>query len=90
MSDSAIDWKCAGCGIPSPDRIQVCDCPTQVVTQISGKSEWKRPPDAGKITDHCHALLGSLYEKKASRVRLTTEDIDLIKVALRQYADAQS
>lgn len=85
-----IDWRCAGCGKPSPDRIRVCDCPTAVVTQPSGRGEWKRPPNAGKITDHCQVLIGSLYEKKASRVRLTTEDIDLIKVALKRYADQHS
>lgn len=85
-----IDWRCAGCGTPSPDRIRVCECPTEVVTQPGGKSEWKRPENAGKITDHCQALIGNLYETKASRVRLTTDDVDLIKVALKQYADAQS
>jgi|HubBroStandDraft_1064217.scaffolds.fasta_scaffold08818_9 hypothetical protein len=80
------DWRCAGCGKPSPDRIAVCDCPTNVVTQPAGRGEWKRPANAGKITDHCHALIGSLYEE--SITQLTTEDVDLIKSALKKYADA--
>jgi hypothetical protein len=26
-------WKCAGCGVPSPDRIRACNCPTAVLWQ---------------------------------------------------------
>lgn len=80
------DWKCCGCGIPAPDRVPACNCPTQAVSK-GDKTEWKRRHDAGKISDHCRNLLGHLYEKKASRIRLTTEDIDLIKCAIKEYAD---
>jgi hypothetical protein len=26
-------WKCAGCGVPSPDRVRACNCPTAVLWQ---------------------------------------------------------
>ena len=29
-------WKCAGCGVPSPDRIRACNCPTEVLWQEGG------------------------------------------------------
>jgi hypothetical protein len=35
-----LEWTCAGCGIPSPDRKRSCDCATNVVCSGS-KQEWK-------------------------------------------------
>lgn len=83
------DWKCCGCGKVSPDRERTCECPTEVVFR-NGKTEWKRRPGAGGISQHCHTLIGTLFEKKPSRIRLGAEDIDLIKVALKEYAAQHS
>jgi hypothetical protein len=35
------EWRCAGCGIVSPDRARSCSCPTDVVVK-DGMQEWKR------------------------------------------------
>jgi hypothetical protein len=35
------EWTCAGCGIPSPNKMRSCDCPTNVVCW-DRKHEWKR------------------------------------------------
>jgi hypothetical protein len=26
-------WKCANCGVVSPDRVRACNCPTEVLWQ---------------------------------------------------------
>jgi hypothetical protein len=38
-------WKCAGCGVPSPDRIRACDCPTAVLWQEEAETVTKVDPD---------------------------------------------
>lgn len=38
------DWKCAGCGAPSPGRFRSCDCPTSIVYksgQLREAARWK-------------------------------------------------
>lgn len=45
--DEENEWRCAGCGVLSPDRVRQCDCPTGVVCMGFGptqKSAWKREP----------------------------------------------
>lgn len=39
MTDT--EWKCAGCGAASPDRVRVCSCPTSVVYKPNGPQAWK-------------------------------------------------
>lgn len=34
-------WKCAGCGMPSPDRIRACNCPTAVLWQEGAETVTK-------------------------------------------------
>lgn len=49
------DWRCAGCGKPSSDRVRNCDCVTSVVFKEGGGSEWKKEPP--EMTPERHALL---------------------------------
>lgn len=37
------DWKCSGCGAPTPDRVRCCECPTSCVSR-EGESAWKIEP----------------------------------------------
>ncbi len=83
---SEPDWKCAGCGKPSPGRVEICGCPTQVVT-AGNKSAWKRPPGAQEASERCHKLIGRLYEMPAPGW-MDAKDVDLIKVALKSYAES--
>lgn len=46
--DSALEWRCAGCGAPSPLMVQSCECPTRVVWRGS-KAEWKRSSSAKQV-----------------------------------------
>lgn len=81
------EWTCAGCGALSPDRMRTCDCPTNVVCW-DRKREWKRSRDAVGASDRCHKIIGLLYENPSAG--LEPSDVDLIKSALKQYADARS
>lgn len=33
-----LDWKCSGCGKPSPDRLRTCDCPTNCLSGSKGSA----------------------------------------------------
>jgi hypothetical protein len=46
-----MDWKCSGCGTPTPDRIRVCDCPTNCVSNGNGKSAWKIDPWPNRLAE---------------------------------------
>lgn len=83
-----MDWKCSGCGKPSPGRARSCECPTNVVYQDDGKNAWKLEAGAPKTVEHCHDLIGRLYENPSSPLR--AEDVDLIKTALRQHVERLS
>lgn len=30
-SDDATKWVCCGCGSPAPNRVETCDCPTELL-----------------------------------------------------------
>lgn len=48
MTEAVKNWKCAGCGIISPDQLRSCDCPTNVVYMPGEKrSAWKRDTGIG-------------------------------------------
>lgn len=43
---SEYEWTCAGCGVPSPNKMRSCDCPTNVVCwdrKAAWKSDGKEP-----------------------------------------------
>jgi len=93
------DWKCAGCGKPSPHRVRACDCPTNCVVQGSS-SAWKREAGTQEASDRCHKLLARFYEMPVTKMDggltivstphwLDAKDVDLIKAALKHYADVQ-
>ena len=81
------DWKCAGCGIISPRKIRICDCPTGCVFKyMNGKmTNELKIEHYDTVADHCHAIIGRMYER-GWRQEMPTEDIDLIKTALASYA----
>jgi hypothetical protein len=53
-----LDWKCAGCGAPSPDRFRSCRCPTNCVTIGHGKkSAWKIEPEPHRLAETIRSRL---------------------------------
>lgn len=44
------DWKCTGCGKPTPNRVRNCDCPSGVVYRSDGPTEWKLAPDLYRLS----------------------------------------
>lgn len=81
----AQEWKCAGCGRPTPGRARSCECPTNVVSRSDGATAWKREANAVEISEHCHSLISRLYETPAAKLK--AKDVDLIKAALKRYAE---
>jgi hypothetical protein len=79
-------WSCLGCGQPSPDRERSCDCPTDVVRE-GDSTAWKRPAGARATVEHCHRLIGRLYENR--NIKLSAADVDLIKTALKRLCECQ-
>lgn len=44
-------WTCMGCGIASPNRVRACYCPTNCVSNGSGKSAWKIEPEPYRLAE---------------------------------------
>lgn len=74
------DWKCCGCGKPSPNRERVCDCPTNCVSQ-GNRSAWKVDPGARRLSETIRTrLLGVKPEDQD--VVLEDADWNIILTAL--------
>ena len=50
------EWRCAGCGKESPNRIRSCDCPTGCVVKPGGVGAWKL--DLADTPDFAGSLRG--------------------------------
>lgn len=82
------DWRCAGCGIPSPNTERACDCPTRVVCRGVNEQAWKREPGSSvEVADAIDALLafrhGDTKQLTPEHARLLFEifvDGELIKM----------
>jgi uncharacterized protein (DUF1499 family) len=74
-------WKCSGCGIASPNRFRMCDCPTNCVSNGAGKSEWKIEPEPYRLAETIRTkLLGVAPEDQG--VVLEDSDWQIILKAL--------
>jgi hypothetical protein len=51
------EWKCSGCGKPSPDRFRICDCPTNCVSDMIGKTAWKIDPAPRRLAETIRTLI---------------------------------
>lgn len=79
------DWKCAGCGIISPDKWRSCDCPTDVVYRMQdGKmiNEVKvkrmlKPTECAHMNFQAHARVGRLTDTEGGPVTGYTADIKI-------------
>jgi hypothetical protein len=79
----ADDWRCAGCGIISPDRQRMCDCPTNVVSRRGGEFQWKRPPDThwAVTVSRGGEEIVTIESNCLSGSELSPEDEDTIRTA---------
>jgi hypothetical protein len=76
-------WKCAGCGISSPEKRRVCDCATEVVYQKIGTTlinDWKIGPNA----KDAEAI--STTRRDEGKMSNTTLTVELLAKALRMTA----
>ncbi len=65
------DWKCAGCGTPSPDRARACECPTSVVYYREGKKDttaWKVGEEPKSEAEHLRIALRRIVSLEAKNV----------------------
>jgi len=76
------DWKCAGCGKITPDRVRACECPTaclyregddghldhNVKTEVE---QYPRPCGIGRIADNNKVLM-VFFERQPSDDEMRT------------------
>lgn len=65
------EWKCAGCGAPSPDKARSCECPTSVVYYREGKKDttaWKIGEDPSQPDEPYKIALRRIVSLEAKNV----------------------
>jgi hypothetical protein len=72
---SEYEWTCAGCGVPSPNKVRSCDCATNVVCW-DRKHEWKRDASFEALPDPVKAEIsrGETYGFPGYQIGLTYGD----------------
>ncbi|MCW2228067.1 hypothetical protein M2238_002192 [Bradyrhizobium elkanii] len=81
MDSNMTDWKCSGCGVPTPNRVRCCNCPTNCISDGQGNGAWKIEAGPSKLAETIRTkLLGVRPEDQD--VVLEDSDWRLILTAL--------
>ena len=80
-----VDWKCSGCGKPTPDRIRCCECPTNCVSGSQG-SAWKIEPAPHLLAETIRSKILGVAPEDQDTV-LEDSDWHLILNALASYGN---